>query len=843
MKKLLFTILLFLLCLPCVKAYGIEKYYINATVQDNGDIIVEEYFNMTGSFNGFERIIDYKNTSNYDFNPNLSMYGPSSLYNGSGIEMQTIMAVDIDPNFNFTNITGTTFNKVSSASKGDFGKYTVSSRSTGYSYLIYLPSSKKKAFYLKYKVSNVAVLHNDVAELYWNIFDKQLREDIGDLVVTVNFPNNKNLRVWAHGPLEGNVEKVGTTKLVASMHAVPSNTAIDVRATFDKELISSSSKKTNVNALDKILNYEEDKAREANYEREQLREKNEKAAKEELEYCEQHPTITCYKTVKDLIKNLVDNKLIKDYTTRIEALLPTIIKDMTEEAQNRIEDVRRYPSYQNYNNTIAYIETMPTCKERTQLLKSVKELLPNVIEFMQTEALYKIEIVRKNPTFKNYSDTKIYIESMPTCKEKTSLLQTIKALEKIVKEKEHEKNIINIVFSALSVIGICIITYLTKKYYQHRYKQDFDAKYLREIPEKISPTTLGFLLHKEITNDAISALILKLINQDVIRYEKITNTNYKLIDNSTSSTLTSEESRIIKLIFHDSKEVTLKGIKGYARIHYSTTRTAYNAFRDEALSNAKKENYYEKDPKNKEINGFLYWSIILPFATLAICFPLIIIILPISLILFVIGLIVLLVNGEIKFTRRRTMILVNILMIIFQFIQMLYLFITLQYYHFSLLSNLFVMLIAIISIVVIKKLEIVTKKGQESLAKWKALKNFFNDFSRFDEKELPEVKLWKDFLVYATVMGCAKKLAKQMNLKLASLNQPDINYESALGACYVGGIISSSVLHAERVAASAYNVAHSSSGSGESWSSGSGHGGGFSSGGGHGGGGGGGGRF
>ena len=54
-----------------VRAYGIENYFIDATVESNGDLLVQEYFNMTGEYNGSVREINYKNDSSYLFNPNM----------------------------------------------------------------------------------------------------------------------------------------------------------------------------------------------------------------------------------------------------------------------------------------------------------------------------------------------------------------------------------------------------------------------------------------------------------------------------------------------------------------------------------------------------------------------------------------------------------------------------------------------------------------------------------------------------------------------------------------------------------------------------------------------------
>ena len=108
-----------------------------------------------------------------------------------------------------------------------------------------------------------------------------------------------------------------------------------------------------------------------------------------------------------------------------------------------------------------------------------------------------------------------------------------------------------------------------------------------------------------------------------------------------------------------------------------------------------------------------------------------------------------------------------------------------------------------------------------------------------DEKELPEVALWEKYLVYAVVLGCAKKLSKTMKIKMETMNiDSSITFDPYTFTHFavISHAVSSSV-HSAHAASSV------SSSGGSSWSSGSGGGGGFSGGGGFGGGGGGGGRF
>ena len=49
------------------------------------------------------------------------------------------------------------------------------------------------------------------------------------------------------------------------------------------------------------------------------------------------------------------------------------------------------------------------------------------------------------------------------------------------------------------------------------------------------------------------------------------------------------------------------------------------------------------------------------------------------------------------------------------------------------------------------------------MGKIKAFKNFLNDFSTMDEKDLPDIKLWEKYLVYAQVFSLADELRKQID--------------------------------------------------------------------------------
>lgn len=55
-----------------------------------------------------------------------------------------------------------------------------------------------------------------------------------------------------------------------------------------------------------------------------------------------------------------------------------------------------------------------------------------------------------------------------------------------------------------------------------------------------------------------------------------------------------------------------------------------------------------------------------------------------------------------------------------------------------------------------------TDKGKEALSEVAGLKKYLEDFSLIAEREIGEVTIWKDYMVYATLFGIAEKVLKQL---------------------------------------------------------------------------------
>ncbi len=794
MKRIIKSIILNLLLFIPITVYadaGIEKFYINATVEENGDLTVEEYFYLNGEFNGMERVILFSNDDLYDFHPKLDYYGGSKLHNGSGIELIEIRSLPIDENFDFDNISGTLFEEVSDADKGDYGVYTVDTSSNGESYQIYLPDNKKEAFYIKYTLKNMAIVHNDVAEIYWNAIGDTLRESIGTLRITVTFPGNQNeFRVWAHGPLNGVINKVSNEVLGAEVTNVYSYQAVDIRAVFDKDVVSESTKTTGADALDKILNYEEDAANQANYEREQTEYQNQETAYAELDYCNRYPTRVCYNNASYYVSLVTNETVLGDLQIKLEELHVLVIEEEEKTAKEDVLIALETRDYYWYDAAIKSVALLENEELKSELLAKLTPVKQEIIEREE-----------------KYNQTATIIASL--------------------------------VIACLVGTGIYIYYKCDKEYIVN-----FDHKYMRDFPDDFSPSTVEYLMKKKITEESISAEILYLIYKKKIKATEDKEKKDILLEkNGLELDHENElEKALMNLIFRSKEKIWLKDLKRAAK----TTTSFYKDYKKVnkiMLNIALGEKLYEEDKtkvesssKKESWKGIVSIIILLVAASLGFW-------------TFILALIIIFcwnkktlsyklkeVKSEFYRTKKYSRIFA-ILTIIYSIIGIIHLFVYNHFINDAFLIYLAVIIIAIILLIYTAIAKKRTEKGALEYKKWKAFKQFLKDFGSLDEKSLPEIILWEKYLVYAVVLGCADKLSKTMKIKLENMN---VDYTFSFDPITFTNLrIISHTVSSSISSARTYN----SSLSGSNWSSGSGGGGGFSSGGGFGGGGGGGGRF
>ena len=274
--------------------------------------------------------------------------------------------------------------------------------------------------------------------------------------------------------------------------------------------------------------------------------------------------------------------------------------------------------------------------------------------------------------------------------------------------------ILSVLFGGYIAGAIAIaIRYYFK--YDKEYKVNFNSDYYREFIDDYDVEVIDYLFNKNITPNAMSASIMNLVYKKKIEIVKIMDKkkeSYKFVLKTKDGVSTTER-KLLDFLFDkvgDGKEFTIKNLKDYARGTKSQTFLAsYNGWKKAVLTDAKSQNFYEDLKKPKTI-GILYA----------------------------------LLGG------------------ILYYLQL--------FYQTDIVFGYLLFPVALILFIYMIAFKRKTKKGAEHYTKWKAFKNFLNDFGNFKEKDLPEVKLWERYLVYAVIFGIADKVEKAMNVKIHEID-------------------------------------------------------------------------
>ena len=255
-----------------------DKFLSEIKINEDGSIKVRELIKMNGEYNGMERDISYANSSSEPYTGSISaIRGNSTLYDGSGITDIKVGSISDDGDLTFDDFNRDInyFDEVSYASNGTASKYTFNTFMDEVNLKLFNPSDLDEIFYIEYTVTDVVVVHNDIAELAWNTLGDGYRENIGDYEVKVILPNSdSDYRVWLHGPLNGNIERTNNMKALGTFNFLGAYNPVSVRLVFDKSLVPNATKVSGLNAKSAIIDYQTELSDEANRERERIQRQN-----------------------------------------------------------------------------------------------------------------------------------------------------------------------------------------------------------------------------------------------------------------------------------------------------------------------------------------------------------------------------------------------------------------------------------------------------------------------------------------------------------------------------------------------------------------------------------------
>ena len=255
-----------------------EVFLSYIEIQEDGSIKVKELIKMGGNYNGLERDIRYTNSNSEAYRGDISaIQGNSTLYNGSSIKDVSVGSISDDGELTFDDFDRNVnyFEKVRYADNGSAALYTYSSFMDEVTLKLFNPSSLDEIFYIEYTVTDVVVVHNDIAELAWNTLGDGYRENIGDYEVKVILPcSDSDYRVWLHGPLNGEIERTNNKEAIGKFNFLGAHNPVSVRLIFNKDLVPNATKMSGLTAKNAIIDYQTELSDKANAERERIQRQN-----------------------------------------------------------------------------------------------------------------------------------------------------------------------------------------------------------------------------------------------------------------------------------------------------------------------------------------------------------------------------------------------------------------------------------------------------------------------------------------------------------------------------------------------------------------------------------------
>ena len=131
-----------------------------------------------------------------------------------------------------------------------------------------------RTYKIYYTVSNAVTTYQDCSELYYKILGSNFEIPADKVTGTIKFPGKvsqkENLRAWAHGPLNGNIQIVSEDTVTFDVDYLMANQMLEVRTlSLENDMFSNNTNRKNVDKLSSIISEETSWAEESNKEREE----------------------------------------------------------------------------------------------------------------------------------------------------------------------------------------------------------------------------------------------------------------------------------------------------------------------------------------------------------------------------------------------------------------------------------------------------------------------------------------------------------------------------------------------------------------------------------------------
>lgn len=128
-----------------------------------------------------------------------------------------------------------------------------------------------KTYQISYRVEDAITRYQDANELYWQFIGNDSEIPVKKVIGSIELPyglNSKDeMKVWAHGPLNGNITIESANKVNFEVTNLKPKTYVEIRVVTEKDIFPWSNKIVNQNKMQSILDEEQKWADTANRKR------------------------------------------------------------------------------------------------------------------------------------------------------------------------------------------------------------------------------------------------------------------------------------------------------------------------------------------------------------------------------------------------------------------------------------------------------------------------------------------------------------------------------------------------------------------------------------------------
>ena len=233
------------------KSYSIENMDIQATVEQDGSLKIEQKltYKFNGEYNGIYITVPYnlENIESKEIIKNDKIN--DSIYNGNNVILKRVALIEKNNEKNFF------LEDENFATNGMDEIYTEENLDGLKQIKVYSPSKNiTKTFEIDYTINNLCVKHNDIGELYYNFIGGEWEVTIKNLNIDIYLPNNNSeINIWGHGPYNGKSSIIDNTHANFKVTNVKPGQYVASRILFDNSNILNSTKESRIDAKELIF--------------------------------------------------------------------------------------------------------------------------------------------------------------------------------------------------------------------------------------------------------------------------------------------------------------------------------------------------------------------------------------------------------------------------------------------------------------------------------------------------------------------------------------------------------------------------------------------------------------